>query len=83
MALHLTRALLSEDGMDSSTIQRWRQVEKLFDDALDLPPEARAGFLNRSCGQDADLRENVEQLLRACDSSELFLEQPPAGHVAP
>ena len=69
--------------MRSSTIQRWRQIEKLFDDALDLPPEARAAFLDRSCHHDADLRENVDQLLRACDSSEHFLEQPPAGHVAP
>jgi serine/threonine protein kinase/TolB-like protein len=69
--------------MRSSTLERWRQIEKLFDDALDLAPEERAGFLDRSCRQDADLRENVEQLLRACDSSEHFLEQPPAGHVAP
>jgi serine/threonine protein kinase/tetratricopeptide (TPR) repeat protein len=69
--------------MRSSTVQRWRQIEKLFDEALDLPPAERAAFLDRSCGQDADLRDNVEQLLRACDSSEHFLEQPPAGHVAP
>ena len=69
--------------MRTLTLERWRQIEKVFDDALDLPPEQRAGFLDRCCAQDADLRENVDQLLRACESSEHFLEQPLAGHVAP
>ena len=69
--------------MRTSTLERWRQIEKVFDEALDLPAEQRAGFLDRCCPQDADLRENVEQLLRACESSEHFLEQPLVGHVAP
>ena len=69
--------------MRTSTLERWRQIDKLLDDALDLPPDARPGFLDRTCSHDPELRENVEQLLRACESSERFLEQPLAGHVAP
>jgi serine/threonine protein kinase len=69
--------------MRISTVERWRQIDEVLDAALDLPLEQRAGFLDRCCPRDADLRENVEQLLRATDSSEHFLEQPVAGGVAP
>ena len=69
--------------MRISSLERWRQIESVLDAALDLPPERRVAFLDRHCERDADLRENVEQLLRACDSSEHFLEQPVAGEAAP
>ena len=62
-----------------SPLERWRQIEAVFDAALDLPPEGRAAYLDRSCPSDPDLRENVEQLLRATDSSEYFLERPVGG----
>jgi serine/threonine protein kinase/tetratricopeptide (TPR) repeat protein/TolB-like protein len=73
----------TETGLRTSTLERWRLIDKLLDDALDLPAGARAGLLDRTCSHDPELRENVEQLLRACESSEHFLEQPLAGHVAP
>src|SRR5215218_7296929 len=69
--------------MPTPTIERWRQIEKVFDAALDLPPELRADFLDRSCARDDDLRVNVEQLLCASDSSSDFLERPLVGAMAP
>ncbi|MFL5617516.1 MAG: protein kinase domain-containing protein [Gemmatimonadaceae bacterium] len=69
--------------MSNSNLERWRQIESVLDAALDLPEAQRSGFLDRRCAQDDDLREHVEQLLRACDSSEHFLEQPVAGEAAP
>src|SRR5688572_1807469 len=69
--------------MRISSVERWRQIESVLDDALDLPPQQRVAFLDQRCARDADLRENVHQLLRACDSSADFLEQPVAGEVAP
>ena len=69
--------------MSNSELERWHQIESVLDAALDLPPEQRVGFLDRRCERDADLRAHVEQLLRACDSSEHFLEQPVAGEAAP
>ena len=69
--------------MNNSSPERWHQIESVLDAALDLPPEQRVGFLERRCERDADLRAHVEQLLRACDSSEHFLEQPVAGEAAP
>src|SRR5688572_7908725 len=69
--------------MRISSVERWRQIESVLDDALDLPPQQRVAFLDQRCARDADLRENVHQLLRACDSSADFLEQPVAGEAAP
>jgi serine/threonine protein kinase/TolB-like protein/Flp pilus assembly protein TadD len=44
---------------------RWKRVEALFYEALELQPELRAQFLERSCSGDAELRHEVEELLEA------------------
>ena len=41
----------------------------LFEAALDLPPEQRAAFLDSACGDDRDLRQEVESLLRFLDDA--------------
>ncbi len=35
-------------------------VEKLFHEALALPPEGRDAYLDAACGNDAELRAAVE-----------------------
>jgi serine/threonine protein kinase len=45
------------------TPERWRQVDDLFQQAADLPPEQRRAFLEQACGNDADLRREVDLLL--------------------
>jgi WD40 repeat protein/serine/threonine protein kinase len=47
------------------TSTRKRRVEELFSAALDVTAEARAGFLDRACAGDAELRQEVEELLDA------------------
>jgi serine/threonine protein kinase len=42
---------------------RWRKVDTLFQQALDCPAAQRSGFLRRACGEDHDLRREVESLL--------------------
>lgn len=42
---------------------RFERAAAIFEDALDHPPEARAGFLAEACGDDAALRAEVESLL--------------------
>ena len=42
----------------------WRErVWSVFDRAADLPPDERAGFLDRACAGDTGLRAEVESLL--------------------
>ena len=43
--------------------------ERLFQDALDIPPAERQEFLDRSCGGDAEVRLEVEALLRHYESA--------------
>jgi Tol biopolymer transport system component len=58
------------------TPERYRQVGRLFDEALEREPEARGAFLEESCGQDAELRAEVERLLVHHSDSEEFLSRP-------
>lgn len=65
---------------------RWELAASLFDAARVLPPERRAGFLEEAC-PDADLRAEVEVLLRAHMALERpdaprFLEHLDAGRAA-
>ena len=45
------------------TGERWKEIERLFEAALELPPEERAAFLDREC--ESDLRPEVEAMLAA------------------
>src|SRR5215471_3283637 len=60
----------------SASPDRWRQVETLFYEALELPPEARPEFLDKSCAGDAELRKEVESLLTSAQQPMDFLHQP-------
>lgn len=46
------------------TPEQWLQIEDLFHRAQELPPGARAGFVDSSGAVDATLREMVHELLR-------------------
>ncbi len=56
----------------------------IFIDALNKQNAAeRALFLDGACGGNADLREQVEALLREHDQLGSFLESPAAGLSSP
>lgn len=68
--------------MNDSTPTHWDRTKRLFQAALDLPPERRDAFLRARCGNDHELRAEVESLLCAHDEAEGFLETPPAAAAA-
>src|SRR5438477_4918281 len=49
--------------------ERWRRIEQLYHDALELDPGERGGFLSDSCGDDPELRRELESLLAQGDTS--------------
>ncbi len=51
----------------------------VFTEALKVPVQDRAAFLEIACGADDNLRHKVEALLRAHDRLGKFLEEPPTG----
>ena len=68
--------------MDGSAPERLRDVDRVFDAALDLPTGKRAAFLKRACGSDDGLRTHVERLLHAHGEARDFLEIPASEIVA-
>jgi serine/threonine-protein kinase len=57
--------------------ERWQQVRRIFEDAVEQPSAERLAFLDAACGADAELRREVEALLAACDTADDFLAAPP------
>ncbi|MBK9315605.1 MAG: serine/threonine protein kinase [Acidobacteria bacterium] len=51
------------------TPDRWQQIERIFNGALDCEPEKRSSFLDQACEEDEDLRREIELLVKANDAS--------------
>src|SRR5213596_116834 len=62
--------------------ERWKQVNDLFQSALERAPEERAAFLDEACQDDDGLRREVGSLVTSYERSENFIELP-AFEVAP
>ena len=64
------------------TPERWRKVEKIYHEALERAAEMRAPFLDGACGQDSDLRREIESLLAHVEPARNFLESGPTEAAA-
>lgn len=60
----------------------WERVEQLFTDALALPAEDQARFVERACGADEVLRADVLSLLSAANTSGAFMSRPALDRLA-
>jgi serine/threonine-protein kinase len=56
--------------------ERWQKINDLFLSALEKKPEERTTFINTACGDDDDLRAEVESLLAAHDNAPTFIDEP-------
>ncbi|HEX8708189.1 MAG TPA: protein kinase [Pyrinomonadaceae bacterium] len=61
------------------TPERWKQVEEIFQSALDHTQEKRQAFIAQACAGDAPLREQVEMLVGQYEAAGSFLEVPALG----
>ena len=57
-------------------MNRWQQVERLCQAALELEETRRAAFLEEACAGDEELRREVESLLRFDSRGNRFIEEP-------
>src|SRR5215475_1326644 len=64
------------------TPERWKQVDRLLQEALEREPAERAAFLDQACGGAGDLRREVESLLAFHERADTFIEKPPAVMAA-
>ncbi len=61
---------------------RWQQINRLFEAALDIAPDERGAFVEEASADDESLRREVESLLASHDKAQNFMEKPAIGEVA-
>ena len=62
--------------------QRLKQIEDLYHAARELSLNDRDAFIEKSCGDDQELRQELESLLAVKKSSNNFLDTPPLSLAA-
>ncbi|MBC7931642.1 MAG: protein kinase, partial [Rubrivivax sp.] len=61
------------------TPERWKQVEEVFQSAVDLPVAERRGFIKGACAGDETLHEQVAALVAQYEKAGDFIEEPAVG----
>src|SRR5579872_1190475 len=56
------------------TSERWRRIEEIYHEASERPEALRPAYLDSACGQDSELRREVESLLAHAAQAETLLE---------
>jgi Tol biopolymer transport system component/serine/threonine protein kinase/tetratricopeptide (TPR) repeat protein len=59
--------------------ERWKQVEEVFESALERAPEERSAYLTHVCRGDEALRSQVETLIASYEKAGSFIEEPALG----
>ena len=54
--------------------ERWREISRIFNVALEKPGDDRFLYLKDACGDDAGLRGEIEMLLAASDEHDSFID---------
>ena len=56
--------------------ERWQQIKRLYNSALELEPARREAFLQEACAGDDSLRKEIERLLAQKTEAEDLLGKP-------
>ena len=62
--------------------ERWQQIDKLLEAALEREESERSAFLKQACAGDESLQEEVESLLAADKQAEDLIEAPAVEMIA-
>ena len=57
-------------------MNRWQQIERLYQAALEREPKERSAFLDQACSGDNEVRHEVESLLALEQPAANFIEAP-------
>ena len=57
------------------TPDRWKRIEEVFQAAADLAGSEREAYLAQTCGGDAELLAEVQDLLKSDDEAQGFIER--------
>ena len=62
--------------------ERWNKIQSLFEKALELNPSEKENFLQRECGNDKELFDEVASLLSADEKQHSIFSGSAADYVA-
>jgi uncharacterized repeat protein (TIGR03803 family) len=62
--------------------RQWLEVERIYHAALEQEPAAREAYLDESCGDDSQLRREVEELIAYQERAANFIETPAVEMMA-
>src|SRR5215213_7430542 len=62
--------------------ERWQEIKQILHSALEKEPAERTSFLNEKCGNDPELRREVESLVAAHTEAGGRLESPALEMIA-
>ena len=65
------------------TPERLSRIRAIYEAAIEMAPAARKSFVNRECGTDQDLQNEVVRLLTVRDNLPQWLADPALGPVGP
>ncbi len=68
-------------GEPEEVAGRWEKITKIFETASALTGKEREKFLKKSCGNDAEMRNEVEKLLKSFEDSESFMQNPAVAEA--
>lgn len=75
--------MLHEAAKPRLTPERWQQIRDRLAELIEVPKEDRPAFLSSACGDDTDLRLQLEELLRMHDATEArSLDRTPLAEIA-
>lgn len=57
------------------TPTRWQHIQDLVNATIDLPPAGRAAFLSDVCGSNAEMRQQIDNLLESYEQAGSFIER--------
>ncbi len=64
------------------TPEKWNKIKALFASAQDYPESERSRFLSHACGDDGELKREVERLLDSHSEDDDFLENSAVEQIA-
>src|SRR6187549_864277 len=67
-----------QDGSDATPLERWARIKSIFLEVIEQQVAERATLLNRLCGDDVTLKEEVESLLASEVAARSLYETPAA-----
>lgn len=59
--------------------EKWHEISQIFNRALELNPIDRETYLIEQCGEDSKFRRELENLLKANDEKDSFIDSPKPG----